>query len=242
MRIFMRKRSFLNYFSVGEMIRYIASIVIIISAYFIFQGDNILTLISSVIGTISLAFASKGHPVAQVLVIIFSIFYAIISYSYAYYGEMITYVFMTTPMAIIALFSWLKNPYNGKKSQVKINKINKKDVAVMIILSIIVTVIFYYVLMALKTANLVFSTISITTSFMAVFLTYKRSEFFALAYAANDLVLIVLWVLSSIEDKTCISMVICFILFLVNDFCAYLSWAKMKKMQTKHANKSQTNL
>ena len=34
---------------------------------------------------------------------------------------------MTMPMAIFALISWLKNPYNGKKTEVKVNNISKRE-------------------------------------------------------------------------------------------------------------------
>lgn len=51
---------------------------------------------------------------------VFSIMYGIISYSFCYYGEMITYIGMTLPMAAVSLVSWLKNPYKSSKSQVKV--------------------------------------------------------------------------------------------------------------------------
>ena len=59
---------------------------------------------------------------------------------------------------------------------------------------------FYFFLEYFNTANIVPSTVSVTTSFLAVYLTFRRSPYFALAYAANDIVLIVLWVLASICD------------------------------------------
>ena len=60
------------------------------------------------------------------------------------------------------------------------------------------------------------TTISITTSFLAVYLTFRRSTYFALAYAANDIVLIILWVWASIYDVRYISVVVCFVAFFVN--------------------------
>ena len=74
--------------------------------------------------------------------IIFSLLYGIISYSFSYYGEMITYLGMTLPMAIIALISWLKNPYKGKKSEVKINSLDKKEYIFMSGLSLIGSIFF----------------------------------------------------------------------------------------------------
>ena len=163
--------------------------------------------------------------------IIFSLLYGIISYSFSYYGEMITYLGMTLPMAIIALISWLKNPYKGKKSEVKINSLDKKEYIFMSGLTLIVTIIFYFILEAFNTTNIIPSTISVTTSFIAVYLNFRRSSYFALAYATNDIVLIILWVLASIENHTYIPVVFCFIAFLFNDLYGFINWQKMKEKQ-----------
>lgn len=64
-------------------------------------------------------------------------------------------------------------------------------------------------------------------------LTFRRSPYYALVYAANDIVLIVLWVLASFSDASYISVVVCFVAFLVNDIYGYISWQKMKRRQNK---------
>ena len=99
------------------------------------------------------------------------------------------------------------------------------------LLTIIVTVVFYFILMYFNTANIIPSTLSVTTSFVAVYLTFRRSPYFALAYATNDIVLIVLWILASIYDTRYISVVVCFVAFLFNDVYGFISWQKMKKRQ-----------
>ena len=75
------------------------------------------------------------------------------------------------------------------------------------------------------------STLSVTTSFLAVYLTFRRNPYFALAYAANDVVLIVLWILASIDDIRYVSVVVCFAAFLVNDIYGFLNWRKMERRQ-----------
>lgn len=67
------------------------------------------------------------------------------------------------------------------------------------------------------------STLSVTTSPAAVILTLLRSPFFALLYAANDAVLIALWVLASIKEPRYVSVVVCFIVFIVNDLYGFIS-------------------
>ena len=107
---------------------------------------------------------------------------------------MMTYLGMSLPMAVIALVAWVRNPFEGKKQEVKVNRIRGREYLLLAFLAIAVTVIFYFILKVTHTANLLVSTFSITTSFIAAYLMARRSPFFALAYATNDLVLIVLWV------------------------------------------------
>ena len=224
----------LNYFTKVEIILWCSSTILILSSFLIFDRENYMTLIASIIGVTSLIFCAKGNPIGQFLMIIFSAVYGIISYSFAYYGEMITYLGMSGPMALFALIAWLRNPYKGKKSQVKVNRIKRKEIAFMLALSVVVTIVFYFILKYFGTANLVFSTLSITTSFIAVYLTFRRSPYFALVYALNDLVLIVLWMYATIIDINYVSVLICFIVFFINDIYGFINWLKMEKNQKKN--------
>lgn len=221
-----------KYFTKNEILLWILSAISIIVSFTIFDRENFLTLAASLIGITSMIFNAKGNPIGQILMVVFSILYGIISYSFSYYGEMITYLGMTAPMAVIALISWLKNPYQGNKSEVKVNTISKKEHIFMWILTSAVTFFFYFVLEYFKTSNLIPSTISVITSFLAVYLTFRRSSYYAVAYAANDLVLIVLWVLASVENIEYISVVVCFITFFINDIYGFINWRKMEIRQS----------
>lgn len=222
------------YFSKTEIALWLSSATLIAVSFCVFDRGNYLTLLASLIGVTSLIFNAKGNPFGQLLMVVFSLLYGIISFTFAYYGEMITYLGMTMPMAIFALISWLRNPYNGNKAEVKVNTISKTESLLMWITAVAVTVLFYFILEHFETANIVPSTLSVTTSFLAVYLTFRRSSYFALAYAANDIVLIVLWVLASIFDTRYISVVVCFAAFFVNDIYGYISWQKMKTRQSRY--------
>ena len=220
-----------NYFTKAELILWVSSVTVIIVSFLLFDKVNYLTLLASLIGVTSLIFNAKGNPFGQFLMVVFSLLYGVISYTFAYYGEMITYLGMTMPMAVFALISWLRNPYNGNKAEVKVNSIRKAEQLFMYLATAAVTIVFYYILKYFNTANIIPSTLSVTTSFLAVYLTFRRSPYFALAYAANDIVLIVLWTLASVTDIRYISVIVCFCAFLVNDIYGYISWQRMKKRQ-----------
>lgn len=227
----MKLKKLLSYFSLFEKLLWSLSVVVIVVAFCVFDRVNYLTLITSLIGVTSLIFNAKGNPIGQVLMIVFSALYGVISYSFRYYGEMITYLGMTAPMAIFALVSWLKNPYKGNKSEVKVNKLRAREYVFMMVLGLAVTAGFYFVLRAFDTSNLILSTVSVKTSFIAVYLTFRRSPYFALGYALNDIVLIALWTLATLSDTEYLSVTICFAVFLVNDIYGYINWRKMLTRQ-----------
>lgn len=220
-----------SYFSGVEKAIWLISTFLILSSYLIFDRSNHLTLIASIIGVTSILLNAKGNPIGQFLMIIFSCIYGYISFKVAYYGEMATYLGMTMPMAVVALIAWLRHPYKGKRSEVAVNRLSIKEVLLIIPLSAIVTTAFFFILKYFDTANLIPSTLSVTTSFLAVYLTFRRSPYFSLAYALNDIVLIVLWTLASLDNIRYISVLVCFTAFLINDIYAFISWKRMEKKQ-----------
>lgn len=223
-----------NYFSKLEMALWSSSVVLIVAAFFAFDRESYLTLAASLIGVTSLIFNAKGNPFGQFLMVVFSLLYGMISFRFHYYGEMVTYLGMTMPMAVFAFVSWLRNPYQKNRAEVKVNTISQKEMWGMALGALAVTVLFYWILVFFHTANIVPSTVSVTTSFIAVYLTFRRSPLFALAYASNDVVLIVLWIMASLQDVRYLSVVVCFAAFLVNDIYGYISWQKMKVKQSEN--------
>lgn len=101
------------------------------------------------------------------------------------------------------------------------------------VLTISITIGFYFILKAFNTANLFVSTVSVATSFIAVYLTFRRSPYFALAYVANDVVLITLWTLAALKNPSYWSVCICFVAFLVNDCYGFISWKRIKNRQSE---------
>ncbi len=212
--------------SLREKIIWLMSVVIVVASNVLSGDADLLTLIAAIIGVTSLTFAAKGHYVSQILMIFFSILYAIISFRFHYWGEMITYLGMCLPMSVLSLITWLKKPSEKNASQVKISQLTCKSVAVIIIGCVVVTGVFYYLLLKLNTPNIFFSAISISTSFIAAALTAMRSSYYGLGYASNDLVLIIMWVLASMEDATYIPVVVNFVVFFFYDTYGFISWKR----------------
>lgn len=209
---------------------WIVSMVVVTGSFLLAPNTDYLNLVTSLIGVTGLIFLAKGMMLGQIVTIIFSLLYTIVAYFYRYYGEVITYACMTLPMAIVAFVQWTRNPYKDS-GEVAVADVKARQVVVMVLLAVVVTTLFYQILRALGTPNLLVSTLSIATSFVAVYLTALRSPLYALAYAFNDVVLVVLWVLATLDDSAYAPMIACFAMFLANDIYGYVNWKRMQKRQ-----------
>ncbi len=200
-------------FSKTEFFVWFSSVILIIVSFMFVSDKNYLTIIASLIGATALIYLAKGEPLGQLLTVAFSVFYSVISFKFRYYGEMITYLGMTAPIAFLSTVSWLKNPYKKGKAEV------------------LVTIGFYFILKYFNTANLFMSSVSIATSFSASYLMLFRNPFYAVAYAANDVVLSILWILAALDNIQYLPMIVCFVIFFINDLFGFVSWQKRKKQQ-----------
>lgn len=223
-----KKRSL--YFTPFEWLLLGCSVFFILGSYLLFGGQSPLSLIASLVGAAALLFAAKGNPLGQLLFVGFGILYGIISYSCAYYGEMITYFGMSVPMAAASFVVWLKHP-SGTHAEVRVGHLTRRDAVLLPTVTLAATALLCPVLAAFGTANLLPSTVSVATSAAAVYLTLRRSPYFALAYALNDLVLILLWTLAALRDTGYLSVVFCFLMFLANDLYGFVSWRRMERRQ-----------
>ncbi len=207
------------------------SVAVVSLSFFLGDRTNPLSLAASLLGVTALIFVAKGDVTGQALTVVFSLLYAIVSYEQHYYGEMITYLCMSAPIAAFSVVSWLRHPYAADRNEVRMTHLSRRDFLFTFLLAGIVTVVFYFILKALGNAQIAVSTLSVTTSFLAAYLLFRRSPWYALAYAANDIVLIILWILASINNPSYLPMVACFLMFLCNDLYALTNWLHLRKGQ-----------
>lgn len=218
-------------FSKKDWVVLIVSLSVVLTCNRLTPGVTWSTAAGVVVGAVALVFMARGDVWGQVLTVVFSILYGITSWQFRYYGEMITYLCMTLPMALMAVVSWLRHPFQGNQAEVEIHRLTRRQRWGLVWWCGIATVVLGILLWRLNTPNLLFSILSVATSFTAAYLTFYRSSAYAIAYAANDVALIVLWTLASVKDISFTPMIACFSVFLFNDVYAYVSWKHREKRQ-----------
>ncbi len=209
---------------------WIVSMVVVAASFVAAPTPDYLTLSASLVGVTALIFLAKGMILGQLLSALFSVLYGVVAFLNSYYGEVITYMCMTGPMSVAALVSWVRHPFE-ESNEVEIATVGRRHRLLLPLSTIAVTTLFYFILGALGTASLWVSTISVATSWVAVYLSWLRSPYYAIGYAANDVVLIVLWVMASLRDGSQLPMIFCFVMFLANDLYGFVNWRRMQHKQ-----------
>ena len=99
-----------------------------------FLGGNVdpLTLIAALTGVTALMLAAKGQVFAQYLMIVFCLLYGAISCRFRYWGEMLTYLGMSLPMAVWSAVTWRRNTAHEAGSAVAIRRLTGRDLALLV--------------------------------------------------------------------------------------------------------------
>ncbi len=206
------------------------SVILIVISYFLSSSGSIPNTLTSILGVTALIFVAKGQVLGQILLAAFAVLYGIVSFFQCYYGETLICFCLSLPLSAFAIITWYKHPYD-KSGEVSVRHIRKTDFLALIPLTAAVTAAMYFVLSSIGTANVVWSTVSIATSFIAAGLMVLRSPYFALGYVFNDIVVIILWSSAAIHDPSAISMVVCFLGFFINDSYSFVCWRIREKKQ-----------
>lgn len=222
-----------NYFkdwNLFEKLYLFVGIVVGILTSIIFNGTIIDSLYTITYLTTAILM-SKGKVESYFIGIISVFFYGIVSYNQGYYGELLITIFLTFPMMIIGIVSWLKHQ-DKDEDVVIISSLPKKEIVFAFSSQLILFWVYYFLLKAFNTDLLMISSLSIVTSVLATYFEARRSELSLFCYVANDLILITLWMIPIINGVTSlISVLIGPMLLLVNDIYGSYNWKRLKDIQ-----------
>lgn len=196
----------------------------------IFNGTVIDTLYTSLY-LITALLMSKGKVECYFVGFVSVFFYGIVSYNQGYYGELIITAFLTFPIMIIGIISWLRHQ-DKEEDTVIISFLSKKEITIALLSQLVLFWIYYFILKAFNTDLLVISTMSVVTSVLASYFEARRSELSLFCYIANDLVIITLWLIPIISGQIeLISVLVGPILLLINDIYGSYNWRRLKNQQ-----------
>ena len=206
------------------------NIIVVSTIGIIFKAD-LLTTACSIIGITTALLLAKGKNLGQLMGILITLLYSILSFKNKYYGEVLIYVFLMLPMFVVGTFSWIKHQ-NKKTNSVEINNIKAKEWIIVSIIFIGVFIGIYYVLKAFNTNELIVSTASVLASLFAVYLQVRRSKYSFSFYIVNDIILFILWGTPVFKGNyTLIPMLLNPVFNFINDLYGFYYWRKTEKIQ-----------
>ena len=219
-----------------EIVFLIVSYIVLTLCFALGTEKNTFSFIVSLVGVSSVMLVAKGLTIAPIVSIVYNILYAILSITQKYYGETIIYTVIMIPLSIISIVSWVKNKNGGKKEQVQVNKISKKEYLILSFVIVVVTFGFYFLLKALHTNELIVSTISLVAPVISAYLMLRRSSNYAICFIVSNVVLIVLWGLSVKTAGAGFLPTICsFVIFTILDVYGLIHWKKEEKRQDEES-------
>ncbi len=223
-------KDYFNDWTKFELSFLIIGILASILSSVIFNGNIIDTLYTSSYLITALLMA-KGKVECYFVGFVSVFFYGIVSYNQGYYGELLITIFLTFPIMIIGIISWLRHQ-DKEDDVVIISSLSKKEIIISLSSQLILFWIYYFILQIFNTDLLIISSLSVVTSVLASYFEARRSELSLFCYVANDIVIITLWLIPIINGKTeLISVLVGPILLLINDIYGSINWRKLKKEQ-----------
>ena len=181
---------------------------------------------------------SKGKVECYFIGFVSVFFYGIVSFNQGYYGELLITIFLTFPIMIIGIISWLRHQ-DKEDDVVIISSLPKKEIVLAFSSQVILFWIYFFILKLFNTDLLVISTFSVVTSVLASYFEARRSELSLFCYIANDIIIITLWLIPIISGQTeLISVIVGPILLLINDIYGSYNWNKLKKKQKSKVSRS----
>lgn len=229
-------RKYFKDWNLFEKIFLIVGLSISVLSSIIFNGSIIDTLYTSLY-LITALLMSKGKVECYFVGFVSVFFYGIVSYNQGYYGELLITAFLTFPIMIIGIISWLRHQ-DRENDVVIISSLSKRETLIAFLSQPILFAGYYFLLKIFNTDLLILSSLSIVTSVLASYFEARRSELSLFCYIANDLIIITLWLIPIITKGQIelISVVVGPVLLLINDIYGSINWNKIKKIQNKKLN------
>ena len=225
-------KEFLKCWKWYELVFLVISLTTITVCFIVGADKNVMSLITSIIGVVVVLMTAKGLVLAPFVNIGYNVLYSIIAIAQHYYGEAIIYIALMIPINVVTIITWLKNRNKADSNVVAVNKIHGMEYLYLAIATAVATVGFYFILQALHTSELIISTVSLISSAVASYLMLRRCKYYALAFIANDVVLITMWSLVVKNSGIAyLPTVVCFCVFLINDIYGFVHWMLEEKKQ-----------
>ena len=189
-------------------------------------------IVNTLLGLLCVFTQAKGKVATQFIGIVYFLFYIYISYSQKYYGEAIIYTVVLLPMYIYGAIEWMLHKDNTNNVVLVRSNLSKIEWIIGAMGFVIVTIGIYFLLLALKTEQLILNTLSFVSMLPALYLLMRRCKWNQVAFLFNDFIVPMLWLALVIQgDFSFLPMCIYHIFQITYDIYGLFQWMKIEKEQ-----------
>lgn len=204
---------------------------LIIIGLSIYWQDKLMGVICSLTGIWCVVLVAKGRISNYWVGIVNIILYAIISYGYKYYGEVMLNAFYFLPMQFVGAYIWIKNKKSGTKDNVIVKFLTNKQRVLWSIISILGIIGYGLVLKHLGGSLPFIDSMSTVLSIIAMILMAWRFMEQWILWIVVDVVTIILWFAVMVNGGNDISILLMWVAYLINAVYGMSNWIQMYKLQ-----------
>lgn len=197
----------------------------------LYWQDTLMGVICSLTGIWCVVLVAKGRISNYWVGIVNVILYAIISYGYKYYGEVMLNVIYFLPMQFIGAYIWIKNKKPNSKDNVVIKALNNKYRLLWTVVSVLGVLSYGAFLKSIGGAMPYIDAMSTVLSVIAMLLMAFRFFEQWVLWVVVDVVTIVLWFVVMANGGNDVSILLMWIAYLVNAVYGLYNWIKMYNLQ-----------
>lgn len=144
--------------------------VVIILLVGIIGNDSLFSIVNSCIGICFNFLVSINNPIGFIFGVIYAILNGILSIQTQVYATAFFMIFIQIPMAIYSYISWTRKK---EVSEAIMKSLNKKQIFIVSIFMIVISLIMYFVLQKLNSSNIIvddfFFVVTVTSCLLLAF-------------------------------------------------------------------------
>jgi len=202
-------------------------------------GSDVLSMCASVVSAVVSLLFTKAKLEACFLVFVSSALYVAVTWRAKLFGDVGYYLIGIIPVQVYTLISWLKHKSTSKDT-VNIANVNKREVLLIILSQVVLSMPYYFILQALGSKHLITSTFAMVVGIIAPILQARRYFVFYIFWILKDFASISIWILTLVTINTpdVPPMLTLAFLFLIFDCYGIISWLRIKQRQNYKDNQN----
>lgn len=209
---------------------YLIAGVISITTLSIIYKSSALTIILSLFGIFYVTFLAKQIKFSVIFGLVQTILYIIQSALYNNWGEFAINILVVFPLLLSTLITWLSKKEKGVV--VTTHEISWKEWLILILIDLVISIAFYFILDYFETPYLIFATISVFFTSMANYLLLRKSFYMFFVFIATNATMILIWLMPIIEgvekNFETIPMLVLLCFYTISNILGIVNWRKRK--------------